>query len=191
MILTTKSRKTMKKYIIAAGILISSVSFAQITIGKSAATLSPANSSVSLELGDATGGTRGMVLPYTTSAASVISPVAGTIIFDSSDKKIKYRNNTTTWFDLSLGAKTPASTVGVADANTEITSAKAVIGTNASADTTPGILVLSDTNKAMVLPRVASHTAIVNPSAGMMVYVTSTNQLAVYNGSEWSFWTKP
>lgn len=181
----------MKKYIIATGILISSLSFAQITIGKSAGNLSPANASVSLELGDATGGTRGIVLPYVTSAAAVTSPVAGTIIFDSADKKIKYRNNTTTWFDLSAGAKTPAATVGVADSNTENTSAKSVIGANPSTDTTPGILVLSDTNKAMVLPRVSSHTAIVNPSPGMMVYVTSTNQLAVYNGSEWAFWTKP
>jgi hypothetical protein len=37
------------------------------------------------------------------------------------------------------------------------------------------------------------YTDIVNPTAGMMVYVTGTTpqQLAVYNGREWSFWTKP
>ena len=54
---------------------------------------------------------------------------------------------------------------------------------------TPGILVLADTDKAMVLPKVASpHLNIVNPAAGMMVYDTTSKQLAVFNGTVWSFW---
>ncbi|WP_279195775.1 hypothetical protein [Chryseobacterium indoltheticum] len=54
---------------------------------------------------------------------------------------------------------------------------------------TPGILVLEDTNKAMILPRVASpHLNIINPAPGMMVYDTTAKQLAVFNGTVWSFW---
>ena len=64
-----------------------------------------------------------------------------------------------------------------------------LIGGDPSTDTTPGILVLADTNKAMVLPKVASpHLNIVNPSPGMIVYDTTKKQLAVFNGTVWSFW---
>ena len=64
-----------------------------------------------------------------------------------------------------------------------------LIGGDPATDTTPGILVLADTNKAMVLPKVASpHLNIVNPSPGMMVYDTTSKQLAVFNGTVWSFW---
>lgn len=63
------------------------------------------------------------------------------------------------------------------------------MGTNSSTDTTPGILILSDADKAMILPKVASpHLNIINPAAGMMVYDTVNRQLAVYNGTVWSFW---
>ncbi|WP_262907374.1 hypothetical protein [Chryseobacterium sp. LC2016-27] len=41
----------------------------------------------------------------------------------------------------------------------------------------------------MILPKVASpHLNIINPSAGMMVYDTVKKQLAIYNGTVWSFW---
>jgi len=96
--------------------------------------------------------------------------------------------------DLSAGAAIPAVGVGVADSNAEVSTAKTVVSadlTAAQTNATSGILVLADTNKAMVLPRVNSYADIVNPSPGMMVYVTGTspNQLAVFNGSEWAFWS--
>ena len=51
------------------------------------------------------------------------------------------------------------------------------------------ILVLEDANKAMVLPTVPNpHVNIVNPEPGMMVYDTTAKQLAVFNGTVWSFW---
>jgi hypothetical protein len=183
--------KKMKIYIVPVLTLVSGIFFGQVTIGKTINDSAPANASVSLELGNPTGGARGIVLPWVTSEASVVGPVAGTIIFDAAPtvQKVKYRN-ASAWVDLSAGALTP-TTPSVADANDEISTAKTLIGGNALTDTTPGILVLGDTNKAMILPRVSSHADIVNPSAGMMVFVTTTNQLALYNGREWSFWTKP
>ncbi|MFC7346078.1 hypothetical protein ACFQO9_05010 [Chryseobacterium zhengzhouense] len=92
------------------------------------------------------------------------------------------------WADLSV------DTTGTADillqtTKTESGTAKAAIGATGATDTTAGVLVLSDTNKAMILPQVASpHLNIVNPAPGMMAYDTVKKQLAVYNGSVWSFW---
>lgn len=200
-ILTNKKRN-MKTYITFFSLLTSVLSFCQVTIGKTNPSNAPANATVSIEFGNATnaGGVRqkGIVLPWVTSAASVTTPVPGTLIFDSSDQKIKFgtaatanAGTITRWGDLSDGSYAPI-TANVPDTNTENASAKALIGGNPTSDTTSGILVLGDNNKAMVLPRVNAFTDIVNPSAGMMVYVTGTtpNQLAFFNGREWSFWTK-
>jgi hypothetical protein len=75
------------------------------------------------------------------------------------------------------------------DPLTEKSTAKVAIGANGATDTTPGILVLTDKDKAMILPKVASpHLNIINPSAGMLVYDTTAKQLAVFNGTVWSFW---
>jgi len=72
---------------------------------------------------------------------------------------------------------------------TELPSAKVAIGKNGATDTTPGILVLSDSDKAMILPKVASpHLNIKNPTAGMLAYDTTNRQIAVFNGTNWSFW---
>lgn len=193
----------MKKYIILTLSLLSTLSSAQLTIGKTTPNSNPVNTSVSVEFGNATGGNKGIVLPWVTTAAGVLTAnpgtVAGTFIFDSGDQKVKYRRTVTSptpgtiWEDLSAGALTPV-VANIPDTAGESTSAKAIIGNVTSSpqtDTTPGILILSDTTKAMVLPRVNSHNDIPSPSAGMMVYVTSTNQLAIYNGREWAFWTKP
>lgn len=185
----------MKTYITSIIISISSIASGQVTIGKSTP-FTPANTTVSLEFGNATGGLRGVVLPWVTSAAGVTSAVPGTLIFDSNDQKVKFGTSTTanatsvaSWSDLSAGAYAP-TTANIPDTNVENSTAKTLIGGNAATDTTPGILVLGDANKAMILPRVNAYTDIVNPTAGMMVYVTGTQQLALYNGREWSFWTK-
>ena len=160
--------------------IIAANAHSQVAIGKATVT----NTSVSLEFGTAN---KGLLLPWVTSAASVSGAVDGTIIYDTSDKKVKYRKNGS-WFDLSVDTTGVVDTT-LQDTLTENTSAKMVIGTNGAADTTPGILVLSDTDKAMVLPKVASpHLNIISPSSGMMVYDTTAKQLAVYNGKVWSFW---
>ena len=92
------------------------------------------------------------------------------------------------WFDLSID-NTGIVDTSLQDSKTEVSTAKTVIGTNAPTDTTPGILVLSDTNKAMILPKVDSpHLNIINPASGMIVYDTKTKQLAIFNGNVWSFW---
>lgn len=151
----------------------------QIAIGKQAVS----NTSVSLEFNDAEN--RGMILPYIEDKSAITEN--GTIIYDVTDHKVKYLKDNT-WFDMSVDA-TGAANIAIQQTKTENAAAKAAIGTNGATDTTPGVLVLSDSNKAMVLPRVASpHLNIINPAPGMIVYDLTKKQIAVYNGTVWSFW---
>lgn len=171
----------MKKIITTAIVFSVIVIKSQIAIGKQSVT----NTSVSLEFADTEN--RGMTLPYVTDKSSITEN--GTIVYDAADHKVKYLKDTNTWFDLSVDA-TGAADLSIQGADkTEQATAKTAIGTNGAADGTNGILVLTDTDKAMVLPKVASpHLNIINPASGMMVYDTTKRQLAVYNGTVWSFW---
>lgn len=156
--------------------LISFAAFSQVAIGKA----SVSNTAVSLEFGSQEA--RGIVLPYVTNAAAV-SPVEGSIIFDSNDKKVKFFNGS--WKDLTMLTN---GTVDLAPQNAliENTAAKATVGTPTNTD---GILVLEDTNKAMILPKVTNpHTAIKSPAAGMMVYDNTKKLLCIFNGTEWTYW---
>ncbi|GGP06680.1 hypothetical protein GCM10010992_27560 [Cloacibacterium rupense] len=179
----------------------SSIVFSQVAIGKLEITklsdnLTP-NPDISLEFGTDTIEKRGIVLPWvtgTTNTSPFISGytgadtvVDGTIVYDISDYKVKYKK-AGTWFDLSVDTNGNANTT-LQDSKPELPTAKAAIGTNGDTDTTPGILVLTDSDKAMVLPKVAlPHLNIKNPTAGMLVYDTVNRQLAVFNGTNWSFW---
>lgn len=167
----------MKKTVLMISLMFSIVLYSQVAIGKNG--LESASSS--LEFGSEN---RGMILPWVTNIASVQNAVNGTLVFDLSDKKVKsYENNI--WTDLSIDA-TGIADSGLQDALNDNLAAKVTIGTPT---TTAGILVLEDNNKAMILPKVASpHLNIIAPAAGMMVYDTVKKQLAVFNGSVWTFW---
>ncbi|MCD0455367.1 hypothetical protein LPB85_07885 [Chryseobacterium sp. LC2016-27] len=167
----------MKKTIILISLIAFATAYSQVAIGKTI--LESASSS--LEFGNEN---RGMMLPWVTNVSSLQNTVNGTLVFDLSDKKVKsFQNNT--WVDLSI------NTSGIADSSlqddlNDNSSAKTSIGTPTA---TAGILVLEDNNKAMILPKVASpHLNIISPDAGMMVYDTVKKQLAVFNGSVWTFW---
>lgn len=134
---------------------------AQIAIGKGSVT----NTSVSLEFGNAN---KGMVLPWVTSIASVNSVKEGSLVYDLADHKVKLKISTG-WKDMSgdttgttIDPLTNIDGVLIQEVATENTDAKASIGEPTSAS---GILVLEDTNKAMILPQVASpHLNIINPA---------------------------
>lgn len=173
----------MKTILTSILIFSATCAFAQVAIGKEAS----GSNAISLEFYDGQDNKRALVLPWVNSAAEVRDAVDGTLIFDTSDKKVKYKKGGT-WFDLSVDNTGRVDTSMQKDLR-EDPNAKTIIGTDNSAANTPGILVLSDTNKAMVLPKVASpHLNIINPEPGTIVYDTVTKQLAVYNGAVWSFW---
>lgn len=190
-----------KKTFILLLATFSTVAFSQVAIGKSEITklsdnVTP-NPGISLEFGPDTTEKKGMILPWVTGTSNTSPFITGytgtntvadgTIVYDTFDHKVKYKK-LGTWFDLSVDGNGTASTA-LQDAKTELIAAKAAIGNNGATDTTPGILVLTDTDKAMILPKVAEpHLNIKNPAAGMLVYDTTNRQLAVFNGTNWSFW---
>lgn len=179
---TLNNQTTMKKIIIICCLFWGmSALRSQVAIGKQSIT----NTSVSLEFANTEN--RGLILPYITDKTSIATP--GAVIYDTTDHKVKYLKDTNTWFDFSIDT-TGAADISIQGSDkTEQSTAKTAIGTNGTTDTTPGILVLTDTDKAMILPNVASpHLNIINPAPGMMVYDTTKKQLAVYNGTVWSFW---
>jgi hypothetical protein len=157
--------------------------FSQVAIGKT----SVSNNSVSLEFGAEN---RGLILPYNIDKTSIETD--GTLIYDTVDYKVKYLKNGI-WTDLSKDDGT-TTTIGIANLSiqgndkTEQPNAKTIIGDDIS-NNTSGVLILSDSTKAMILPKVASpHLNIINPAAGMLVYDTAAKQVAVFNGTSWSFW---
>ncbi|AYZ12858.1 hypothetical protein EGY05_13405 [Chryseobacterium arthrosphaerae] len=172
----------MKKQLLPMAILLAATGTvkSQVAIGKPAVT----NTSVSLEFADTEN--RGLILPYVETKTGITDN--GTIIYDTTDHKVKYLKDSGTWTDLSVD-NTGTANISIQTGKTESTNAKSVIGSAAATDTTPGILVLSDANKAMILPKVASpHLNIIDPAPGMMAYDTVKRQLAVYNGKVWTFW---
>jgi hypothetical protein len=173
----------MKNTAITILLLVFSFNFSQVAIGK--ATVS--SPSVSLEFAN---GNRGLILPWVTDAASLAGAANGTFIFDTLDQKVKCRI-AGSWFDFSNDI-TGFADISLQSLKIEYPGAKVGLGMNVASnilDTAPGILVLTDTDKAMILPKVANpHLNIVNPAPGMIVYDTTAHQLAVFNGSVWSFW---
>ena len=175
----------MKNIIISMFTLFTTCAFAQVAIGKA----SVSSPSVSLEFGT---GNKGILLPWVTGFSTVTGAVNGTLVYNTTDKKV-YVKYASGWKDLSVDATgTTVDPITNVDGLTlqnsldDLNTAKVSIGTPTS---TPGILVLEDTNKAMVLPKVASpHLTIINPAPGMMAYDTTSKQLAVFNGTVWSFW---
>ena len=172
----------MKNVIIFLLSVIATTASAQVALGKE----SVSNASVSLEFYDETDNKKGIILPWT-DATTMSNVTPGTIIYDTQDKKVKYYKDNA-WFDWSVDP-TGAVNTTLQSTIAEKTNTKVMIGGNPTTDTTDGLLVLGDTDKAMVLPKVENpHTAIINPEPGTMVYDPTQNLLAVYNGTVWSFW---
>lgn len=175
----------MKNIIIPILALFSTSLSAQVILGDDVGT---ANNKTSVLLEFSKKENRGIILPY--NRALPATPAEGTIVLDATtpaQAKVKYFNGN--WVDLSQD--TGDLTSVLANQPTEpskVNKVATIIGANAS--NADGVLVLESTTKAMVLPIVASTDDIVNPSPGMMVYVSNANNklLAVFNGANWSFW---
>lgn len=131
---------------------------------------------------------RGIILPWVTQDINVVSPVGGTLIFDSNDKKVKYYKGGTNaeWIDLSIN--TGNVDLNIQQGSLEKTTVdQAVIGSRFSSAS--GVLVLESDNKAMVLPKMENpHLNILSPQAGTIAFDTISKMLCIFNGNEWSFW---
>jgi|694.fasta_scaffold02434_24 uncharacterized membrane protein len=151
---------------------------AQVLIG-----FSSANSVSSiLEVNAANGG---IILPWVDNS-TIISPIAGSIIYDTSDSKIKLRNNSS-WIDLTNTGQNNVTKLN--EQNTYSESGQGLImGTDSP--TASGILELNSTNKALLLPRINNVSLMVQPEAGTMVYDLTRKTIAIFNGTVWSFLSK-
>lgn len=126
--------------------------------------------------------TKGILLPIVETLPSDAS--AGTLLMDKNDKTLKM-NVESAWVPLSdEGSVTGA----IFNTNSEIPGQNRVI---MGSDTTsaPGVLVLESSDKALILPKIASpHTSVKNPYPGMICYDTISKSMAVFDGLKWSYW---
>lgn len=169
---------------------------AQVAIGKQ--TVQPG---VSLEFGI---GNKGLILPWvlntngtTVELNSAANAKGGALVLDVNDKKVKISKNDGAWVDLTVHVNEKPATGGntaidnslqTGTVYTQNSSAKSQIGGTVN-DTTPGILVLADTNKVMIPPLVTNPADnINNPAPGMIVFDSVKKLFCVYNGTVWSYW---
>ncbi|MCY1660196.1 hypothetical protein [Chryseobacterium sp. SL1] len=166
----------MKKIIITSIFLLTIGLKAQVAIGKTTTT----NSSCLLEFGTAS---RGILLPTVSDATTANVSDAGTILFDGNTGAVRFYAGTTPSWSAPIGSGTTGGVLSGADGNTQ----GVIIGSSTSV--TKGILILESSFKAMVLPMVSQPAARFSaPPKGLMVFDTSVNQVAVYNGVKWTYY---
>ncbi|MDY3548122.1 hypothetical protein PG291_05875 [Riemerella anatipestifer] len=187
----------MKKIIYITTVIVLSLSLslkAQVNIGLGSLNVGSTEASVLLEFNNLE--KKGIVLPWVksvseTDLADNIASPNGTFVLDRNDKYVKVKINNT-WQNLNyLADNINSILVNTSDTNkTEKEEARVIIGSPDS--NAKGILVLESTTKALVLPKFREvHKSITNPAPGMIVFddTPGKEQICVYNGTEWSFWT--
>lgn len=167
----------MKNIFLISVLLISSGINAQVAIGKKSIT----NNNTILEFGNSSN--RGIVLPKVENATTM-NASEGTMVWDTTTGSFRYYGGTTpAWSPPAAGGTTGGAPSG-SDANGK----KMIIGSDTSdAD---GILILEakQGDKALVLPSISQPSErFSSPPTGLMVYDTATNQVAVFNGTKWTY----
>ena len=170
---------TYIKIIALLGILAGNFAFSQMAIGKP----SVANSSVLLDFGT---DPKGIILPSVNAAPGA---VGGTFVFNTTADAVQVWEGNNNG---GAGGWTNLTIAGDAVSHSFVNSGSdtgegVIMGANSS--TKPGILVLESTDKALVLPQVASpHLNIRGAIAGTMVYDTDADMIAIYDGANWNYW---
>lgn len=126
--------------------------------------------------------TKGILLPIVETLPTNASP--GTLLMDKNDRILKM-NVESAWIPLS----DPGSVSGaVFNTNGEVSGQNRVI-MGASTTNVPGVLVLESSDKALILPKIASpHLNVKNPYPGMICYDTASKTMAVFDGLKWNYW---
>lgn len=126
--------------------------------------------------------TKGILLPIVETLPTNASP--GTLLMDKNDRILKM-NVESAWIPLS----DPGSVSGaVFNTNAEISGQNRVI-MGSSTTNVPGVLVLESSDKALILPKIASpHLNVKNPYPGMICYDTTSKTMAVFDGLKWNYW---
>ena len=126
------------------------------------------------------GTTKGIILPAI--ATLPATPANGTFLLDKNDQKVKVFENDV-WVELS----DEGNVTTVVPYSGQAMGTQTVIGAHST--TVDGVLVLESSDKALILPKVASpHENVPSPYPGMMCYDTDAKALAVFDGANWSYW---
>ena len=165
-------------------LLFSSFVFGQVGIGKQSVN----GASTILDFEDSSTNTNGIILPSVSNTSNALaftpSNNNGTFLFDKSDSKVKFYENSV-WKDLTgVGNSTQIT----ANTSSESGNSQGVI-IGSSTSNAKGALVLESSNKALILPKISNpQTNVKNPYPGMICYDTNSKSLAVYNGTVWNYW---
>lgn len=128
----------------------------------------------------ASGTTKGIILPAVETLPA--TPANGTFLYDKNAQMVKMYENGA-WVNLSdIGDNSDVLPYNGTDTNKQT-----IIG--AVSTTVDGVLVLEATDKALILPKIASpHINVPSPYPGMMCYDTDAKALAVFDGAAWNYW---
>ena len=131
---------------------------------------------------------KGLILPSVKSNDN--NSVDGTLIFDINDNNIKAKVDGI-W--VSLTDKDPDTQIAIdVEVNDSEDIGKGVfIGDNENENelNINGALVLSSSDKAMVLPKIKNpHENVIRPYPGFICYDTESDMLALFDGAVWHYW---
>ncbi|PTT73185.1 hypothetical protein DD829_20165 [Chryseobacterium sp. HMWF035] len=174
-----------KNIVIIAFSMLSTAANAQVSIGGKQ---SVEGTSTLLDFNNTATNTNGIILPAVTNVSNALATNTtynnGTFLFDISTGKIKMYENST-WVDLSPAGNSASI---IANTSTESTANQGVIIGSATSNA-KGVLVLESSNKAMILPRIATpHLTVKSPYPGMLCYDTTSKTIALFDGNVWNYW---
>jgi hypothetical protein len=162
----------MKKNIILSfAMLIILGANAQLKVGDNPTTI---NASAILEIESTN---QGLLFPRMTTAqrdASIKSPTAGLIIYNTSTNALEVTISGSLWLNILTGATTAVAS--------GTTTSVGGIGVGTSTPNANAVLDVTSTTKGVLLPRLSSDPTGV---AGMVYYNTTSNTVKLYNGSAW------
>ena len=162
-----------KKAILISFLLIIAATFTQAQVG--IGTTTP-DASAALDI-TARGSVIGLLLPRLTTTqrdATIKSPTAGLVIYNSSINALQVSISGSLWLNVFN------STTSAAASGTTTSTGRVGIGTT-SPNANAALDVMS-TTKGILLPRSASDPTGVT---GMIYYNTTTDQVRLYNGTTW------
>lgn len=168
--------------------LISISLLAQVAIGKE----SVSGSDTLLDFGS--DNNKGLVLPWI-ATSDLDSNAPGTLYYDITEGKIMCTTSTADKIDLSvrgLDTAFDATNRGYSAYTENSTTTGVIIG--ASETSKRGVLVIeplaSDSEKAIILPKVTDYQNIGAPEAGTVVYDETIKTICLFDGERWTFWGK-
>ncbi len=175
--------KYMKKTLTIIIVTFFSFGYAQVAIGKTdlsgiGSLLEFAGNTTTTE----TSNTKGIILPAVTSVPLPANSYNGTFIFDRQSNKTKFYENGV-WKDMSDEG---SGDILIPLSGNEVGNG-VIIGSDSSV--AKGVLILESSDKALVLPHIKNpHISVLSPYPGMMCYDTISNSIAIFDGTNWSYW---